>query len=165
MSSCFICLSNKKTLIKSDCVCKNIYVHPSCYKKWLDTCPDIFTCSICKTDVSVTFLKKFVTMEKLMLYKTHTDADEDEDEDEDGWTITNGFTAHGVLVTLDDNDDWWFETIEDMTLFTESSKREFIAIRKSNSNKSKPHNRPRFQKKSIFYIRDNDSNDIYQKHH
>jgi hypothetical protein len=50
-------------------VCKTIYVHPGCYKKWLQTtCPDILVCSVCKSTVSITFVKQFVTLEQFMMY-------------------------------------------------------------------------------------------------
>ena len=66
---CFICLSRKQPLIQPDCVCKTIYVHPGCYKKWLQTtCPDILVCSVCKSTVSITFVKQFVTLEQFMMY-------------------------------------------------------------------------------------------------
>ena len=66
---CFICLSRKQPLIQPDCLCKTIYVHPGCYKKWLQTtCPDILTCSVCKSAVSVNFIKQFVSLEQLMVY-------------------------------------------------------------------------------------------------
>ena len=132
MSCCFICLSTKKPLVKPDCVCKNIYAHTSCYKQWLETCPDMFTCSVCKTNLSVTFIKPFVTMEKLMLYNEKQDDNDDNDRDVWAW---NGFISHGVRITLDNNDDWWFDNIEDLILYTESSKREFKALRQSSKTK------------------------------
>lgn len=47
----------EKPLIQPDCLCKTTYVHPGCYKKWLDTCHDILTCGVCKSTVGINFIK------------------------------------------------------------------------------------------------------------
>ena len=146
--SCFICLSTKKPLIKPDCVCKNIYAHTSCYKQWLDTCPDMFTCSVCKTNLSVTFIKPFVTVEKLMLYSEN----QENEEDDQNIFFSRRIISHGVVVTLDDNDDWWFDTIEDLGLYTESSKREFKALHQLNRRVCFTPKRPLLNKKQYQKI-------------
>lgn len=114
--SCYICLSSSGKLIKQDCVCKTLHVHTSCFKSWLKTTSDMFLCSVCKTDVSPTFLSKFVTMEQLMMYSTEGNIEEDiEDE---VW-----FEENGVPVMEDDAGYYWFKTIEHLTIFVESNKR------------------------------------------
>jgi hypothetical protein len=66
---CFICLSKKKQLIQPGCLCKTTYVHPRCYKKWAEmTKSDFLKCGVCKSAVSINFVKKCVTLEQLMIY-------------------------------------------------------------------------------------------------
>jgi hypothetical protein len=78
----------------------------------------MFLCSVCKTDVSPTFLSKFVTMEQLMMYSPYT-GEFTEDEPEEGvW-----FEENGVPVWEDDKGNYWFNTIEHLTIFVESNKR------------------------------------------
>jgi len=66
---CFICLGEKKQLIQPGCLCKTTYVHPKCYKKWAEmTNSDFLKCGVCKSAVSINFVKKCVTLEQLMIY-------------------------------------------------------------------------------------------------
>ena len=64
--NCFICYHDNN-LIRPDCLCKTLYVHPICYTKWLQKCPDILTCSICKSSVSLNFVKQYLSIEQLIL--------------------------------------------------------------------------------------------------
>ena len=64
-----ICLGKKKQLIQPGCLCKTTYVHPKCYKKWSEiTNSDFLKCGVCKSTVSINFVKKCVTLEQLMIY-------------------------------------------------------------------------------------------------
>ena len=120
-ATCYICLSRSGKLIQPDCVCKTLHIHISCFKAWLKTTPDMFLCSVCKTDVSPTFLSKFVTMEQLMMYSPQDEDEDDEDEDDDVEDIW--FEENGVPVMEDDEGFYWFQTIEHLTIFVESNKR------------------------------------------
>lgn len=114
--SCYICLSSSGKLIQPDCVCKTLYVHTSCFKSWLNTTSDMFLCSVCKTDVSPTFLSKFVTMEQLMMYSSEGKIEEDVEDGE--W-----FEENGLRIMEDDTGHLWFESIEHLTIFNECNKR------------------------------------------
>ena len=74
---CYICLTSKYPLIQPGCLCKTIYIHPECYKTLLKTY-DIMTCSICKSDVSVDFVKQYATMEQLLVYPYRVSKSEDD---------------------------------------------------------------------------------------
>lgn len=116
--SCYICLSSSGKLIQPDCVCKTLYVHRSCFKSWLNTASDMFLCSVCKTDVSPTFLSKFVTMEQLMMYSTEGNQEPEEDFEDGNW-----FEENGLRIMEDDTGHLWFESIEHLTIFNECNKR------------------------------------------
>lgn len=123
---CFICLSRKQPLIQPDCLCKTIYVHPGCYKKWLQTtCPDILTCSVCKSAVSVNFVKQFVSLEQLMIYPHKI-----QEPNEDGFVLRDGFLIRdfiaipGIADNLElHNGEIHYKNSKQKDCVTESAKR------------------------------------------
>lgn len=117
---CFICLSRKQPLIQPDCLCKTIYVHPGCYKKWLQTtCPDILTCSVCKSAVSVNFVKQFVSLEQLMIYPHKI-----QEPNEDGFVLREGISIPGIAEFIPvDNDELQYTNPKQKDRIKEASKR------------------------------------------
>jgi hypothetical protein len=120
--SCYICLSSKTPLLQPDCVCKTLRVHRSCFKKWLDTAPDLFACAVCKTDMSPAFVSRFATMEQIMAYDPDGELEEDDDEEDEHW-----FMEYSVPTYLDDDGNYYFHTMEHMSVFVESRKKEIAS--------------------------------------
>lgn len=139
---CFICLSRKQPLIQPDCLCKTIYVHPGCYKKWLQTtCPDILTCSICKSAVSVNFVKQFVSLEQLMIYPHKI-----QEPNEDGFILRDGVLIRdfivipGIAENLELRDgEIYYKNSKQKDCVTESAKRLHKSERYSVQSYKKPY--------------------------
>ena len=122
---CFICLSKKKPLIQPDCLCKTTYVHPGCYKKWLDTCHDILTCGVCKSTVGINFIKKFVSLEQLMIYPNKVQEPQEYD-------IAEGIEIPGIANFIPiRNGELYFRNIKEKSRFLEADKRLYNSKRHS----------------------------------
>lgn len=134
---CFICLSRKQPLIQPDCLCKTIYVHPGCYKKWLQTtCPDILTCSVCKSAVSVNFVKQFVSLEQLMVYPHKIQ----EPNIAEFLGFTEGIVIPGITDILElHNGEIRYKNIKQRDRVTESAKRLRKSQRYSLPSYKKPY--------------------------
>ena len=63
--SCFICLEENDQLYKPDCVCKTMVFHRLCMIEWSRKVANVFECSVCKTDMSPSFLSSFVPLKRL----------------------------------------------------------------------------------------------------
>ena len=129
--NCFICLSKKNPLIQPDCLCKTTYVHPECYKKWLETCSDILTCCVCNSTVSINFVKKFVTLEQLVAYPNKVPKLQEYEMFTDGISI-RGISIPGIAQFIPiRNDILYFRNAAEKTRFLEADKRLFNSKRPS----------------------------------
>jgi hypothetical protein len=131
---CFICMSKKKPLIQPDCLCKTSYVHSACYKKWLETCSDILKCSVCKSAFSINFIKKFVTLEQLMVYPNRVQNPQEYDDIREGIEIPG--IANFIPIY---NDELQFHNPVEKTRFLEAKKRLFNSKRHSIPSYKKPY--------------------------
>ena len=133
--NCFICLSSTRQLIQPDCLCKTIYVHPGCYKKWLETCPDILICSICKSTVGINFVKKFVSLEQLMMYSNKVQEPQEPQEPQElqEYVINQRvISIPGIAESIPIyNDTLHFRTITEKIRFMEADKRLYNSKRHS----------------------------------
>ena len=156
--SCYICLSSKQPLIQPDCVCKTLHIHRSCFKKWLETTPDILKCAVCKTDMSPTFVSRFVSIEKMMTYdpngEMEDDDDDDDDDDEEEW-----FMEYSVPTFVDEDGNYYFHTLEHMSIFIESrkkaisSQKQFYKMRTKSKYVLPSRNVPKVRHRMCHYRR------------
>lgn len=140
--SCFICLGSKH-LIQPKCKCKTLFVHRACYTEWLKTAPDMFTCTVCKTDVSISFLSKCLTTEQLMNYDPN-----EIDEFIEGLAVPRmgwdkiWYEQYGIRF-YEENGMLHFGSIKDQDQFSEIGKRTIVADKRFRLRKEKQIRQPK----------------------
>lgn len=153
-SCCYICLGSdsKKPFVENrGCLCKgSVSIHGRCFKKWVTSTENPFSCSVCKADYSMKFLSQFLTTEQIMFAKGADDEDE-YDDDEPFFTEQ---IIHGVPVLLDEDNYVWFETPEQESRFNHSKKMEEKSFRQYYQQRSKkPFRNVQHQQHSRNYSR------------
>ena len=116
-----------------------MFVHRSCFSKWLSASPDFITCPVCKDTYNPSFLVPFVGVEALMNYKENRDEEEDEEEeDQYEWELN----VPGLPPTIyqDEEGILYFDTVNQLNNYMENEKRNILSFKKK-----------KFQYKSHFY--------------
>ena len=123
-------------LIKLPCACKNLPIHPGCLKEWLKV-SDILTCSVCKQNISPSFIQQYVSLDDLWMYPYKSNTPD----------INNGFIyigrtyieMPGVSCAELVNGKMVFETDRKRSIFLEAEKRWHMSERLSERHKSEKH--------------------------
>jgi hypothetical protein len=131
---CFICLGEKKQLRQPGCLCKTTYVHPRCYKKWSEmTNSDFLKCGVCKSAVSINFVKKCVTLEQLMIYPNKF-------QEQDYTISVRGISIPGIANYIPiRNGELFFRNQAEKTRVQEANKRLYNSERYSMPIYKKPY--------------------------
>jgi hypothetical protein len=105
------------------------------------TCPDILTCGICKSEVSISFVKQFVSLEQLMAYPNKIqEPDEIQELNENGFVLIESIIIPGIAeVRVLCNGELHYKNIKQQDRVTESAKRLHKSERHSIPSYKKPY--------------------------
>jgi hypothetical protein len=139
--TCYICLSEKMPMITDmGCTCKgSIGVHRSCFREWVKTASDPFSCPVCKSDYTSAFLQKYKSITDMLFHGSSEEPEETESE----------MFLHGVPVMFDG--EWiHFRNEEHYTIYQRSCKLLYKS-EKSNIRNHVKSNKYSFKTKVKFH--------------
>jgi hypothetical protein len=108
--------------------------------------------------MSPTFVSRFVSMEQMMAYDPNGELEDDTDEDgrfmgEDGWFM-GWFMEYSVPTMMDKEGNYYFHTLEHMSIFIESHKKEILSQKRCAKHKYvTPRHVPQVRHRMCHYRR------------
>lgn len=148
-STCYICLgsdSKKPFVEKTGCHCKgSVSIHASCFKKWVASTSDPLCCSVCKSNYSGSFLRRFMTPEDILFA-----GGDGSNEDVDDMFYEETF-IHGVPVLVDEDGYVFFDNPHHESIFMHSDKMQLKATRQQSMHMSKhqPRRQSAYQRRPV----------------
>ena len=133
---CYICFEEDDTLMQTNnCSCKgSVVIHQSCFIELMKHTKNPFQCSVCKSDYSAPFLKKFFSEEEILMHSMGQEEEEIEEEQE----VSYQYVMPGIPIMIL-NEEVVFKSMKHKSLVLRSLFKEMKAVKLESIRRQKKH--------------------------
>ena len=129
---CYICFEEDDTLMQTNnCSCKgSIVIHQSCFIELMNNTKNPFQCSVCKSDYSAPFLKKFFSEEEILMHSMGQEQEEEEQQ------VVYQYVLPGIPIMIS-NEEVVFKSKKHKSLVLRSLFKEMKAVKLESIHRQK----------------------------